>query len=88
MLIFTYFSDGSSFGMLRTHERFQKRGFARALVAKVVKEAEKLGIIPMCHVEDGNRMTLDFFRKLGFHKGDQADWIEHLFEKRSNDIPF
>ena len=82
------FSDDSSFGMLKTHDRFCKRGFGRILVDKVSKEAEKLGIVPMCHIEDGNTMSADFMRKLGFHKGDQADWIEHLFEKRSNDIPF
>ena len=83
-----YFSDDCSFGMLKTHERFRKRGFGRILVDKVVREAEKLGLIPMCHIEDGNTKSIDFFRKLGFQRGDQADWIEHLFEKRSTDIPF
>ena len=83
-----FFSDDSSFGMLKTQERFRKRGFGQILVDKVAKEAAKLGLIPMCHIEDDNKMSADFMSKLGFHKGDQADWIEHLFEKRSNDIPF
>ena len=78
-----YYSDGCSFGMLKTKEGFRKRGFGRALVTKVVKEAEKLGLIPMCHIEDDNAMSAHLFRKLGFHKGIQADWIEHLFEKRT-----
>ena len=70
--------------MLNTKEGFRKRGFGRALVNKVVKEAEKLGFIPMCHIEEENSTSADLFRKLGFHKGIQANWIEHLFEKRTN----
>ena len=54
------------------------------MVNKVVKEAEKLGFIPMCHIEEENSTSADLFRKLGFHKGIQANWIEHLFEKRTN----
>ena len=78
------FSDGCNFGMLKTKEGFRKRGFGRALVKKVVQEAEKLGFIPMCHIEEDNVMSANFFRNLGFQKGIQANWVEHLFEKRNN----
>ena len=70
--------------MLKTKEGFRKRGFGRALVKKVVQEAEKLGFIPMCHIEEDNVTSANFFQKLGFQKGIQANWVEHLFEKRNN----
>ena len=70
--------------MLKTKEEFRKRGFGRVLVSKVVKEAEKLGFIPMCHIEEDNVMSANFFLNLGFHKGIQANWVEHLFKRRNN----
>ena len=64
--------------MLKTKEEFRRRGFGRVLVKKAVKEAEKLGFIPMCHIEEDNVTSANFFLNLGFHKGIQANWVEHL----------
>ena len=48
----------------------------------VVKAAVRLGLIPLVHIEDDNSLSQKFLLKLGFHKGEQADWIEHIFEKK------
>ena len=36
----------------------------------------------LVHIEDDNSLSQKFLLKLGFHKGEQADWIEHIFEKK------
>ena len=74
--------------MLKTDRRYRNRGYGRLLVDAAVKEAVKLGLIPFAHIEDDNLSSQKFFLSLGFQTGEQAGWIEHLFEKRNNDISF
>ena len=75
--------------MLKTDTRYRNRGYGCLLVDTAVKEAVRLGLIPLVHIEDDNSLSQKFMLKLGFHKGEQADWIEHIFEKKQgNPCPF
>jgi len=49
-----------------THPDVQGRGYARALIARVVNRMLRAGQTPMLHVESANRRAIDLYRALGF----------------------
>jgi ribosomal protein S18 acetylase RimI-like enzyme len=49
-----------------THPDAQGRGYARALVARVVNRMLRAGETPFLHVESSNRRAIDMYRALGF----------------------
>ena len=64
--------------MLKTDTRYRNRGYGCLLVDTAVKAAVRLGLIALVHIEGDNSLSQKFLLKLGFHKGEQADWIEHI----------
>ena len=62
--------------MLKTNERFRNQGLATRLVRRCVEEAADIGLVPFVHIEDDNIMSKNFFTKMGFKIGDEANWIE------------
>jgi len=49
-----------------THPDVQGRGYARALIGRVVNRMLRAGQTPMLHVESANRRAIDLYRALGF----------------------
>jgi predicted GNAT family acetyltransferase len=49
-----------------THPDFQGRGYARTIVARLVKETFERGLIPFLHVEEGNQRAQGVYRDFGF----------------------
>lgn len=49
-----------------THPDAQGRGYARALIARVVNAMMRAGQTPILHVESANRRAIDLYRTLGF----------------------
>jgi len=49
-----------------THPDVQGRGYARALIARVVNGMTRAGQTPILHVESANRRAIDLYRTLGF----------------------
>jgi predicted GNAT family acetyltransferase len=49
-----------------THPEVQRRGYARALIGRVVNRMLREGQTPLIHVESANRRAIDLYRTLGF----------------------
>jgi predicted GNAT family acetyltransferase len=49
-----------------THPEVQGRGYARALMARVVNAMMRAGQTPILHVESANRRAIDLYLALGF----------------------
>ena len=49
-----------------THPDFQGRGYARAVVGRLVAETFDRGLIPFLHVEEGNQRAQGVYRDFGF----------------------
>ena len=49
-----------------THPDAQGRGYARALIGRVVNRMLRVGETPFLHVESRNRRAIDLYRALGF----------------------
>jgi len=49
-----------------THPEFQGRGFARALMGRVINGMLRAGQIPFLHVESGNERAIAVYEALGF----------------------
>ena len=49
-----------------THPDFQGKGYARAIVARLVAETFDRGLIPFLHVEEGNQRAQGVYRDFGF----------------------
>ncbi|HTS20399.1 MAG TPA: GNAT family N-acetyltransferase [Casimicrobiaceae bacterium] len=49
-----------------THPDVQRRGYARALVGRVVNRMLRSGETPMLHVDHPNRRAIEMYRALGF----------------------
>jgi predicted GNAT family acetyltransferase len=49
-----------------THPDAQRRGYARALIARVVNAMMRAGQTPILHVESANRRAIDLYLALGF----------------------
>jgi predicted GNAT family acetyltransferase len=49
-----------------THPDAQGRGFARALMARVVNRMLRAGQVPFLHAESGNARAIALYRQLGF----------------------
>jgi predicted GNAT family acetyltransferase len=49
-----------------THPDFQGRGYARAIVGRLVAETFDRGLIPFLHVEEGNQRAQAVYRDFGF----------------------
>ena len=49
-----------------THPDFQGRGYARAIVARLVAETFDRGLIPFLHVEESNQRAQGVYRDFGF----------------------
>jgi len=49
-----------------THPDVQGRGYARALIGRVVNRMLREGQTPLIHVESANRRAIDLYRTLGF----------------------
>ena len=49
-----------------THPDFQGRGYARAIVGRLVAETFDRGLIPFLHVEEGNQRAQGVYRDFGF----------------------
>jgi predicted GNAT family acetyltransferase len=62
-----------------THPDAQGRGYARALIGRVVNRMLRAGQIPYLHVESKNEVAIDVYRRLGFVRRTQ---FPALFTKR------
>jgi ribosomal protein S18 acetylase RimI-like enzyme len=51
-----------------THPRAQGRGYAKALMARVINRMLRAGETPFLHVESPNARAIDVYRSLGFVK--------------------
>lgn len=74
------FSHGwASLHGLRTLERARRKGYARALIAALGKEAAARGL-DRCflQVEEGNTPAIDLYRQIGF----QTAWRYHYWRKK------
>ena len=49
-----------------THPDFQGKGYARAIVARLVAETFDRGLTPFLHVEEGNQRAQGVYRDFGF----------------------
>ena len=49
-----------------THPDAQRRGYARALIARVVKAMMRAGQTPILHVESANKRAIELYASLGF----------------------
>jgi predicted GNAT family acetyltransferase len=49
-----------------THPDVQGRGYARALIARVVNRMMRAGQTPILHVESANKRAIDLYLALGF----------------------
>ena len=49
-----------------THPDFQGRGYARAILGRLVAEIFDRGLIPFLHVEEGNQRAQGVYRDFGF----------------------
>jgi predicted GNAT family acetyltransferase len=49
-----------------THPDVQGRGYARALIARVVNAMMRAGQTPMLHVESANKRAIELYSSLGF----------------------
>jgi predicted GNAT family acetyltransferase len=49
-----------------THPDVQRRGYARALIARVANAMMRAGQTPMLHVESANKRAIDLYLELGF----------------------
>ena len=49
-----------------THPDFQGKGYARAIVSRLVAETFDRGLIPFLHVEEGNQRAQGVYRDFGF----------------------
>ena len=49
-----------------THPEVQGRGYARALIARVVNAMMRAGQTPMLHVESANQRAIELYASLGF----------------------
>ena len=51
-----------------THPAVQRRGYAKALMARVINRMLRAGETPFLHVESSNARAIDVYRELGFVK--------------------
>ena len=49
-----------------THPEFEGRGYARALVSRLIAAILDEGLTPFLHVEEANLRARSVYRKLGF----------------------
>jgi len=49
-----------------THPDFQGKGYARAIVSRLVAETFDRGLVPFLHVEEGNQRAQGVYRDFGF----------------------
>ena len=75
-----YFSDGVA-GMLRTREKFRKKGLASFLLKKTAEKMLDLGLVPCVHIEDDNLVSQTFFNKNGFVCSELAQWVQWVTHK-------
>ena len=63
-----------------THPDFQGRGYARAIVARLVAETVDRGLIPFLHVEESNQRAQRLYRSFGFVERTRLPLlvVEHL----------
>jgi len=62
-----------------THPDVQGRGYARALIARVVNAMTRAGQTPMLHVESANKRAIDLYLALGFVRRSE---LSLLYAKR------
>jgi Predicted acetyltransferase len=62
-----------------THPDMQGRGYARALIARVVNAMMRAGQTPILHVESANRRAIELYVSLGFRRRSE---LSLLYAKR------
>jgi ribosomal protein S18 acetylase RimI-like enzyme len=75
----TWIGDYREVSAVCTHPDAQGRGYARALIGRVVNRMLRAGQIPYLHVESKNEVAIDVYRRLGFLRRTQ---FPALFTKR------
>ena len=62
----TWIGDFREVSAICTHPDAQRRGYARSLIGRVVNRMLRAGQTPYLHVESGNAVAIDVYRRLGF----------------------
>jgi predicted GNAT family acetyltransferase len=62
----TWISDFREVSAICTHPDAQRRGYARLLLGCVVNRMLRVGQTPYLHVDSGNQVAIDVYRRLGF----------------------
>jgi ribosomal protein S18 acetylase RimI-like enzyme len=64
----TWIGDFREVSAICTHPDAQRRGYARSLIGRVVNRMLRAGQTPYLHVESGNAVAIDVYRRLGFER--------------------
>jgi len=75
----TWTGDFREVSAICTHPDAQRRGYARSLVGRVVNRMLRAGQTPYLHVESGNAVAIDVYRRLSFVRRTE---FPALFAKR------
>lgn len=62
----TWIADFREVSAVCTHPEMQGRGYARALIGRVVNRMLRAGQTPFLHAESKNEVAIDVYRRLGF----------------------
>lgn len=62
----TWIGDFREVSAVCTHPEAQGRGYARALIGRVVNRMLRAGQTPFLHAESNNEVAIDVYRRLGF----------------------
>jgi ribosomal protein S18 acetylase RimI-like enzyme len=64
----TWIGDFREVSAICTHPDAQRRGYARSLIGRVVNRMLRAGQTPYLHVDSGNGVAIDVYRRLGFER--------------------
>ncbi|XP_031557107.1 uncharacterized protein LOC116293779 [Actinia tenebrosa] len=61
-------SEAGCISSLQTNESHRGKGLAKAIIAELVRQAEKEEMTPIVYIEEGNSISQNLFEKIGFKR--------------------